>query len=153
MNTLLKSIIAGFVATFVLSIIMLIKAMMGLMPELNVIGMLSNMMGGSLAVGWIAHFMIGTIVWGGAFALLSHYQPNVTVLTGVGFGVAAWLLMMLLIMPMAGAGLFGLGLGMAAPVMTLMLHALYGAVLALTFNRQTLTSNRQTEVETIGATQ
>lgn len=146
MNTLIKSIIASFVATLVLSIVMIIKTMMGLMPELNVIGMLSSMMNGSSAVGWMAHFVIGTVVWGGAFALLSGYLPKVSVFSGVAFGVAAWLLMMLFIMPMAGAGLFGLKLGMVAPVMTLMLHALYGAVLALTFNRLT-------ELKITGATQ
>ena len=135
MDTLIKSIIAGFAATFALSIVMIMKAMMGLMPELNVIGMLSGMMNGPPAVGWMAHFVVGTVVWGSAFALLSRYVPNITIFTGIGFGVAAWVLMMLVVMPMAGAGVFGLGLGMVAPVMTLMLHALYGAVLALTFNQ------------------
>ncbi len=148
MNTLIKSIIASFVATLVLSIIMILKSMAGLMPELNVITMLSNMMGGSLAVGWMAHFIIGTAVWGGAFALLSHYLPgNVNVFTGIAFGAAAWLMMMLLVMPMAGAGLFGLRFGMVAPILTLMLHAIYGAVLVLTFNRlPELTATDATQV-------
>lgn len=136
MNTLIKSIIASFVATLVLSVVMIMKSVMGLMPELNVITMLSNMMGGALAVGWMGHFIIGTVVWGGAFSLLSRYLGGrISVFTGITFGAAAWLLMMLVIMPMAGAGLFGLRFGMVAPVMTLMLHALYGVVLALTFNR------------------
>lgn len=136
MNIFIKSIVAGFVATFALSIIMIMKATMGLMPELNVITMLSNMMGGSLVVGWIAHLMIGTVVWGGAFAILSrHLSGNVNVFTGMAFGAAAWLMMMVAVMPMAGAGLFGLRLGIVAPILTLMLHAIYGAVLVLTFNR------------------
>jgi len=32
-------------------------------------------------------------------------------------------------MPMAGAGLFGMRLGMMAPVMTLLMHLVFGAVL------------------------
>ena len=53
---------AGFVATVVLSALMLIKSAMGLMPELNVIKMLSSMLdGGAPAVGWVAHFFIGTM--------------------------------------------------------------------------------------------
>mgnify|MGYP000169687771 CR=1 FL=1 len=36
---------------------------------------------------------------------------------------------MLLPLPMAGAGFFGLSLGMMAPIMTLVLHLVYGAVL------------------------
>jgi hypothetical protein len=136
MNIFIKSIVAGFVATFALSIIMVMKATMGLMPELNVITMLSNMMSGPSVVGWMAHFVIGTVVWGGTFAFLNRYlSGNVTVFTGIAFGAAAWLMMMVAVMPMAGAGLFGLGLGVVAPILTLMLHAIYGAVLALAFNR------------------
>jgi len=37
--------------------------------------------------------------------------------------------MMVIAMPMSGAGLFGMNLGMMAPVMTLMLHLIWGAVL------------------------
>ena len=126
--------IAGFVATIILSVMMIANTLIGLMPELNVIVMLSDMMNESLAFGWMAHLVIGTIVWGGAFALLSSYLPgNTNIFTGITFGVAAWLLMMLVIMPMAGAGVFGLSLGIMAPLMTLILHAVYGAVLALTF--------------------
>ena len=44
------------------------KSMMGIMPELDVIAMLSGMMGAPLAAGWIAHFVIGTVVWGAGFA-------------------------------------------------------------------------------------
>ncbi len=45
------------------------------------------------------------------------------------FGVGAWIATMILVMPLAGAGLFGMNLGVAAPVMTLVLHVIYGAVL------------------------
>ena len=45
------------------------------------------------------------------------------------FGVGAWLMMMIAVMPMAGAGLFGMNFGMVAPVMTLVLHIIFGAVL------------------------
>ena len=48
---------------------------------------------------------------------------------GTIFGVGAWLAMMIVMMPMAGAGLFGLGLGMMTPVATLVLHVVYGLVL------------------------
>lgn len=134
MGTPINSMIAGFVATLTLSIMMIAKSMMGLMPELNVIVMLSSMMDRSLAIGWMAHFVIGTVVWGSAFTLLHSYLPGKTnIFTGISFGVAAWLLMMLVIMPIAGAGVFGLSLGMMAPLMTLILHGVYGAVLALTF--------------------
>jgi hypothetical protein len=126
-----KGMVAGFVATVVLSALMVMKSMMGLMPELDVIAMLSRMMGASsLAMGWIAHFMIGTVVWGGLFAWLEPNLPGKSYwLKGITFGIAAWLLMMVAVMPMAGAGLFGINFGMMAPGMTMVLHAIFGAVL------------------------
>jgi hypothetical protein len=52
---------------------------------------------------------------------------------GLSFGVLAWLLMMLIPLPLAGAGLFGMRMGMMAPVMTLVLHLVWGAVLGATY--------------------
>jgi hypothetical protein len=130
-SNILKGVVAGFAATVVLSALMVMKSMMGLMPQLDVIAMLTKMMGGSShAVGWIAHFVIGSVVWGGLFTWLDPNLPGRAYwLNGVIFGVGAWLLMMVAIMPMAGAGLFGTNLGMMAPIMTLVLHMIFGAVL------------------------
>lgn len=130
MDKIGKGIIAGFVATAVLSMLMLVKSAMGLMPQLDMISMLSGMMGSGPAMGWIAHFMIGAVIWGGLFALLEPNLPGGSLwVRGVLFGIGAWVLMMFGVMPMAGAGFFGMNLGMAAPIMTLMLHVIYGAVL------------------------
>ena len=130
MNNIVKGVIAGFAATVVLSLLMMMKSAIGLMPELDVIAMLSAMMGSGLAMGWVAHFMIGSLVWGGLFALLAPKLPGGSLwLKGVFFGVVAWVLMMVAIMPMAGAGVFGMKFGMLAPVMTLVLHLIFGAVL------------------------
>jgi hypothetical protein len=43
--------------------------------------------------------------------------------------------MMIVAMPMASAGFFGMGLGMMAPVVTLILHLIWGAVLGFVFSR------------------
>lgn len=127
----LKGMAAGFVATIILSALMLLKAQIGMMPELNIIKMLSNMLGAtSPAVGWIPHFLIGTVLWGTLFAWLDPSIPGESHwLKGIWFGIGAWLLMMIIIMPMAGAGFFGANLGIMAPVMTLILHMVYGVVL------------------------
>ncbi len=126
-----KGMVAGFVATAVLSGLMVMKSMMGLMPELDVIAMLTKMMGASSPVtGWVAHFVIGTLVWGSLFAWVDPNLPGGSHwLKGILFGVGVWLLMMIAVMPMAGAGFFGMSLGMMAPVMTLVLHIIFGAVL------------------------
>jgi hypothetical protein len=130
----LKGMVAGFVATVVLSALMLMKTMMGVMPELNPIKMMSDMLGAPPAVGWVMHFMIGSVLWGTLFAWL---DPNIPGeghwLKGILFAIGAWLVMMIVMMPMAGAGLFGSHLGMMAPVMTLILHVIYGFVLGTVY--------------------
>ena len=130
MNKIVKGMIAGFVATVVISLLMMMKSAMGLMPELDIIAMLSDMMRGGRVMGWAAHFMIGTVIWGGLFVLLAPSLPGGSLrLKGVLFGVGAWVLMMVAFMPMAGAGVFGMEFGMDAQVMTLVLLVIYGAVL------------------------
>ena len=135
MNPYARSIIAGFAATVVLSALMLMKGAMGLMPHLNVIAMLAHMIGfGGPALGWLVHFLIGTVLWGVLFALLYPSLPgSEPVVKGMVFAVGAWLLMMIVVMPMAGAHIFGLKLGIMAPVMTLILHLIWGAALGFVY--------------------
>lgn len=54
---------------------------------------------------------------------------------GALIGLAAWLLMMVMVMPMAGQGLFGMRLGPMAPVMTAVLHIIFGVVLGFVYVR------------------
>jgi hypothetical protein len=123
-------IAAGFVATIVLSIIMVVKQMMGLMPQLNPVEMITQNMGAQTPLaGWIVHFLIGTVLWGILYAWIAPRLSGAHWFRGVLFATGAWLLMMITLMPMAGAGLFGLKMGLMAPVATLILHWIYGAVL------------------------
>ncbi len=124
-----RGLLAGLAATIVLSGIMLMKQAMGVMPHLNAIAMISHMLGAPLAVGWIMHFMIGTVLWGLLYAWLNPLLAGPQWLRGAEFATGAWLVMMIMLMPMAGAGAFGLKMGMMAPVATLMLHWVYGIVL------------------------
>jgi uncharacterized membrane protein YagU involved in acid resistance len=142
MNIYLRAMIAGFSATVVLSVLMMMKSAMDIMPQLDIISMLGtmaqNIMGmGGASVGWLAHFLVGTVLWGFLFALLYPNLPGSNAVTkGATFGVLAWLMMMIVVMPMAGAGFFGVKLGMMAPVMTLILHLIWGAVLGFVFSIQ-----------------
>jgi len=134
MNKIAAGAVAGLAATVVLSAMMVAKGMMGLMPELDVIAMLSAMMGTPAMLGWIGHFMIGTLAWGIGFAVLYQVIPGASAMAkGVVFGIAAWLGMMIMVMPMAGAGLFGMAMGIMAPMMTLVLHVIFGVVLGVVF--------------------
>lgn len=134
-----NGMLAGFVATVVLSALMLMKSQMGMMPQVNAIQMLTKM-GATYAglplnpaIGWMMHFFIGTVMWGILFALLVPRLTGAYWVKGVWFSVGAWLLMMVLAMPMAGAGFFGLNLGIGAPIATLVLHLIFGAVMGGTY--------------------
>ncbi|MEX2500606.1 MAG: DUF6789 family protein [Wenzhouxiangellaceae bacterium] len=136
MNNNVRGIIAGLVATVVLSVLMVVKGMMGVMPDLNVITMLASKMGGNMVMGWAAHFVIGVLVYGLAFANLRGVLPGGSnTVKGMVLGIMGWLVMMLAIMPMMGAGIFAMNMGMMAAVATLVLHIIFGLVLGLTYDK------------------
>ncbi|WP_137220883.1 DUF6789 family protein [Shewanella sp. MEBiC00475] len=142
LSAIFKGIIAGFIGTLVLTGLMILKKNMGIMPGLDPVHMMSTMaaekMGTevNLMIGWVMHFVIGSVAWGTAFAVLNGVLPGRSqVIKGIVLGVAAWLLMMIGPMPMSGAGFFGLSMGIMAPVMTLMLHIVFGAVMGLVFSK------------------
>lgn len=140
MSNISKGLAAGLVATIVLSALMVTKAAVGVMPELDLPRMIAGMMGRAdmLAVGWIVHFMIGIVIYGLAIALLGARLPGAGhVGHGVLIAAIGWLVMMVTLMPMAGAGLFGMQLGFMAPMMTLVLHLIFGAVLGWFYGQST----------------
>jgi hypothetical protein len=126
--------IAGFVATLVLGALLLFKSSFGLWPQLNIISLLSALGGISAAAAWMDHFIVGTVVWGLLFSLFDSVGSGLGHwLKGIIFGVFAWLMMMVLFMPAAGAGLFGNKIGIVAPIVMLGMHLIYGAVLGATY--------------------
>lgn len=136
MKKIISGIVAGFIATIVISILMIIKTKMGLVPTLNPIADNAALAGrpDALAIGWLMHFIIGAIVWGIAFAIFSMFTNRIAhVLRGLIFGILAWLVMMIFFMPVAGYGIFAVGLGMPAIIMTLVFHLIYGLVLGFVY--------------------
>ena len=138
MNKFGKGMAAGLVATIVLSALMGMKMLMGVMPELDLPKMIAGMMGmpDQPLVGWAIHFMIGVVLYGAAIALLDARLPgHSSVGHGILIAVGGWVLMMVMLMPMAGAGLFGMKMGLMAPMMTLVLHLIFGVVLGWVYER------------------
>jgi hypothetical protein len=140
LSVIIKGIIAGFIGTLVLTGLMMVKKYMGVMPSLDPVHMLSTMVAEkmgmeiNLTLGWILHFVIGSVAWGVAFAVLNGLLPGSSqVMKGITLGLVAWLLMMVGPMPMSGAGLFGLSLGIMAPLITLILHIVFGSVMGFIF--------------------
>jgi hypothetical protein len=134
MSNSTKGVIAGFIATLVLSAVMLLKVKFHVVPEeLSIMSLLGRLAGGPGAA-WADHFILGTLVWGMIFAGFEALLPNVPYwLKGVIFSVLAWLVMMVAFMPFVGVGLFGAKLGMLAAVVTLIQHLVYGVALGLTY--------------------
>src|SRR6266481_2444328 len=64
MGNALKGMIAGFVATLILSGLMLLNSTMGLMPQINIVRMLANLGTLSTTAAWMDHFIVGVVIWG-----------------------------------------------------------------------------------------
>ena len=129
-----RGLAAGLVATVALAIVLALKQVVGLMPQLDLVRILAQALGfQSLAVGWTAHFVVGVLFWGPLFVWADRKMFFPHWINGLLFGSAVWLGVMLVIMPLAGKGAFGLGLGIATPTLTLFLHWLYGTVLGSTY--------------------
>ena len=134
MSNSMRGMLAGFVATVVLSAVMLLKASMGLWPELNLIRLLVNLGSIQVVAAWMDHFIVGVVVWGLMFgAMDSVWESRAYWLKGLVFGLFGWLLMMILFMPLAKTGFFGVKLGLAAVYVTLGYHLIYGLVLGVTY--------------------
>ncbi len=131
MTNIRNGMLAGAAATAVLSMLMIMKAAMGLMPQLDLPAMLATMMGrpGMPFVGWVVHAVIGIVGYGLVIALVDRGGEGNMAGRGMLIACIGWLTMMVVLMPMAGAGLFGMGMGIMAPIMTLILHLVFGAVL------------------------
>lgn len=98
----LKAVIAGIVATAIMTVVGVMAPYMGL-PKMNPAEMLSGMLGVSLALGWIMHFMVGIIF---ASAYVYWFDPTVRINNafwkGLVFGLAVFVFaqMMMFLMGM-----------------------------------------------------
>ena len=129
-----KGIGAGVAGTIVMTIFAAMAPLMG-MPEMDIPTMLANFMGFPTVVGWMAHFMIGTVLaLGYAFVLVSRLPGN-PVVKGSLFGLIPWLMAQIAVNPMMGAGFFAMNT--EAPMLmvagSLMGHIVYGAVVGLVY--------------------
>ncbi len=128
-----QSVIAGLVATAVMTGFMFLAPMMGL-PKMNPAEMLSGMMGVSLMVGYLMHCMIG-IIFGAAYVYLFNKKVHISskLLKGALFGFTVFVfaqVMMFIIgkmapMPMPQENMMLTMLG------SLIGHLVFGIVVAL----------------------
>ncbi len=129
-----KGILAGVLGTVAITIVDTFGAPMMGLPKMDIAGMLAGVMGGSVMFGWVAHFMIGTILAFG-YAFFSGKLPGPAVIRGALYGIAPWLMAQIVVMPMMGMGFFS---GAVAPAFgSLIGHLVYGAVVGIVYSTST----------------
>lgn len=134
-----KAMLAGFMATLVMTMIMYIAPRMG-MPKMDVAAMLGGMLGQATPepmssvwlMGMILHFVNGSVVFPLIFAYVIYDRvPGAPWRKGIVWGLMLWFISQALVMPMMGAGFFSSHA--PQPMMTvvgsLMGHIIYGAIL------------------------
>jgi uncharacterized membrane protein YagU involved in acid resistance len=135
-----RAVVGGLVATAVMTVLMLMAPAMGL-PPMNIGAMLGSVMGGGHVLGWMAHFVIGTVLAIIYAAIFATRLSGTALLRGALYGLVPWLTAQIVVIPMMGAGLFGGSFG--AGFGSLMGHLVYGAVLGRIYGRtETRTSAR-----------
>jgi hypothetical protein len=143
---IIGAIVAGLAGTVVISMLMAMAPRMG-MPKMAIWEMLGTMFSkeGNLALGWIMHFMMGVVFAIIYAALWAVGIGSATLLSGVVFGAAHFLVAGLMMggIPMLHAGIKAgtvqapgvlmLNSGVMGFMGGLIGHAIYGLVVALVY--------------------
>ena len=136
-SRLFQIIKGGILATAVMTLVMLMAPLMGL-PRMPIGDMLANFMHLPSALGWLAHFMIGTIL---AAEYVLFFGPALKVnriLAGTLYALIPFVLAQTMVMPIMGAGFFSIHT--PAPFLmvmgSLIGHLVYGASLGYFTNVQ-----------------
>jgi uncharacterized membrane protein YagU involved in acid resistance len=133
-----QALFAGIIATVVMTAVgMFVAPMMGI-PRMNPAEMLAMKMGGVLALGWVAHFMIGSIL-ALIYAAVARFIPGAAPLRGALYGIGPFLVAQIVVMPMMGMPLFSGSVSMAMG--SLLGHLIYGAVLGAIYGVPTAASS------------
>jgi len=127
-----NTVIAGLVGTGVMTMMMLMAPMMG-MPKMNIGEMLAGFMGMPATLGWIAHFIIDTLLAVIYANVFLNRLPGTPWIKGMLFSLIPWFVAQVVMSPMMGAGFFASNT--PAPVMmvmgSLIGHLVYGAVIGI----------------------
>jgi hypothetical protein len=119
-----NGIVAGFIATLAISLVH------------EPVALLTEAVGVEAPVsGWVFHFFVGTLLWGGLFGFAHDYLPGPSWVRGIIFAIAAACLVLFVVLPLADAGLLGLDFGILAPVVIAVFHLAYGAALGAIYGK------------------
>lgn len=122
-----RAVAGGVLGTLVMTMVgVYVAPMMGI-PPMNPANMLAGQMGGSAALGWAGHLMIGIVLSLIYVTVALSRLPGPAVVRGALFSLAPWLTAQIVVMPMMGMGLFSGSMVLAGG--SLIGHVVYGLVL------------------------
>jgi hypothetical protein len=143
MSRVYKGLIAGLAATVAVSVLEAANLYFGpwtaSFPRLlSVMLQTPDLM----VVGWIAHFVVGTLILGPLFGVLCPRLPTDTPESkGILFAVGAFVVMGLTVAPLVGVlggrpvGIFFMQAGFGTLAWMIATHAVYGVVLGSVYGR------------------
>ena len=125
-----RAAMGGVAGTLVMTAVgVWVAPMMGI-PRMNPAEMLAGPMGGSIALGWAAHLMIGVVLALG-YAIVAPSLVGPPAVRGAIYSIAPWLVAQIAVMPMMGAPVFSGSVVLAMG--SLLGHLVYGAVLGAVY--------------------
>jgi uncharacterized membrane protein YagU involved in acid resistance len=125
-----RAVAGGITGTAVMTAVGLWAAPMMGIPAMNPASMLAGAMGGNLALGWMAHVMIGTILALG-YAIAAPFLAGPPAARGALYGLAPFLMAQVAVMPMMGMPIFSGSVALAMG--SLIGHLVYGAIVGTVY--------------------
>jgi len=127
-----KAMIGGIVGTFVMTLMMMYVAPVLTGMPMDIAAMLGGMLGG-WTMGMIAHVVMGAIVFPLVYVLVVyHFIAGPPLVRGLVYGVILWMAAVVVVMPIAGAGVLMSNVGgMMAVIAALIGHLVYGGLLGV----------------------
>src|SRR5262245_12578786 len=134
LHDLKKGAYAGLIATIPVAILAVIKQLLDLIPQLNLIGILTSLSSVTWpGTGWILLFVVGAILGMGFAALDSHVSDTTTageMVRGAFYGFLLAVILMLILIPLYGrVGTLGFALGIVGTCIV------FGAVMGIAYER------------------
>jgi len=133
-----RAILAGLIGTLVISIIYYVSPVFGVTRPDAVSLLGTTYIGSKLhsdqtaieMLGLFCQVIVGAVVVALIYPRLYPYLPGRGAQKGIALGLLLWLFGQIVTVPLLGGGFFGLEGSIAAPILSLLGHLLYGIILA-----------------------
>lgn len=134
LSDLKKGAFAGLIATIPVAVLAVLKQVLDLIPQLNLVGILNGLTSIPWnGTGWVLLFVVGAVLGMGFAALDSHVSDTTPVgemVRGAFYGFLLAVILMLILIPLYGrVGTLGFALGIIGTCIV------FGAVMGIAYER------------------